>query len=133
MIWHFSMKQLPVTPWHSGYHYCTTSFKQAGTQVLHSFKPCLWCARDSQWQGSLKMVTAENKAFISQPYHKNKSLLSSKVHKKYVRVIHIWHCFNTLFVVNRPLLMSQKYKYMPVCKYNMSKMLTLKIEIYCCN
>ena len=52
--------------------------------------------------------------------------------KMYVREVYRWHCFNVLFVVNRPLLMCQKYKYVPVCKYNMHKMLALKIEIYCC-
>ena len=45
----------------SGYHYYTTSFKQAWTHVLHRFKPCLWSIRDLRWWGSLTMVPAGNK------------------------------------------------------------------------
>ena len=51
-----------VAPWCSGYHYCTTSFNSAWTQVLRRFKPCLGRAGDSQWWGSLAMVPAGNKA-----------------------------------------------------------------------
>ena len=50
-----------VVLWCSGYHYYTTSFKQAWTQVLHRFKSCLWRVRDLRWWGSLKMVPAGNK------------------------------------------------------------------------
>ena len=32
--------------WCSGYHYCTTSFNKARTQVLHRFKSCLWHVGD---------------------------------------------------------------------------------------
>ena len=46
----------------SGYHYCTTSFKKARTQVLRRFKPCSRRVRDSRWRGSLTVVPAGNKA-----------------------------------------------------------------------
>ena len=48
--------------WCSGYHYCTASLNYAWTQVLYSFKLCSWHVRDSRWWGSLKMVSAANKA-----------------------------------------------------------------------
>ena len=38
-----------VALWCSGYHYCTTSFNKAWTQVLHRFKSCLWRVRDLRW------------------------------------------------------------------------------------
>ena len=44
-----------VVPWCSGYHYCTTSFNKAWTQVLRRFKSCLWCVGDLRWWGSLKI------------------------------------------------------------------------------
>ena len=48
--------------WCSGYHYCTTSFIKAWTQVLHRFKSCLWRVGDSRWWGSRTVVPAGNKA-----------------------------------------------------------------------
>ena len=36
-------------PWCSGYHYCTTSFNKARTQVLRSFKSCWQRVGDSRW------------------------------------------------------------------------------------
>ena len=51
-----------MVPWCSGYHYCTTSFNWAWTQVLRRFKPYLWHVRDPWWWGSLIMVPAGNKA-----------------------------------------------------------------------
>ena len=51
-----------VALWCSGYHYCTTSFNKAWTQVLRRFKPCSWRVGDSQWWGFLTMVPAGNKA-----------------------------------------------------------------------
>ena len=44
----------------SSYHYCTTSFNKAWTQVLHRFKSCLLHVRDLWWWGSLTMVPARN-------------------------------------------------------------------------
>ena len=44
------------------YHYCTTSFYKAWTQVLHRFKSCLRRVGDSRWWGSLTTVPAGNKA-----------------------------------------------------------------------
>ena len=53
------MKITFVALWCSGYHYCTTSFNKAWTQVLHRFKSCLRHVRDSRWWGSLTMVRLE--------------------------------------------------------------------------
>ena len=45
-----------VPPWCSGYHYWTTSFYKAWTQVLRRFKSCSWCVGDCDgedlWQWS---------------------------------------------------------------------------------
>ena len=49
-----------MASWCSGYHYCSTSFIKAWTQVLCRFKPCLWHVRGLQW--SLTMVLAGNQA-----------------------------------------------------------------------
>ena len=38
-----------VVLWCGGYHYCTTSFNKAWTQVMHRFNSCLRHVRDSQW------------------------------------------------------------------------------------
>ena len=51
-----------VAPWCSGYHYCTTSFKKAWSQVLRRFKSRLWSVGDWRWWRSLTIVPAENKA-----------------------------------------------------------------------
>ena len=48
--------------WRRGYHYCTTSFYEALTQVLGRFKSCSRRVGDSRWWGSLTMVPAGNKA-----------------------------------------------------------------------
>ena len=45
-----------------GYHYCTTSFNKAWTQVLCAFKSCSRRVGDSLWWRSLTMVPAGNKA-----------------------------------------------------------------------
>ena len=62
-----------------GYHYCTTSFIKAWTQVLRSFKSCSRRVGDSRWWRSLTMLLAGNKAppFVGQLYHKNNSSSSS--------------------------------------------------------
>ena len=51
-----------VTLWCSGYHYCTTPFSKASTQVLHRFISCSWCVGDSRWWGSLTLVPTGNRA-----------------------------------------------------------------------
>ena len=51
-----------VAPLCCGCHYYTTSFNLAWTHVLHRFKPCLRCVRDSRCGGSLTTVPAGNKA-----------------------------------------------------------------------
>ena len=68
-----------VVPWYSGYHYCTTSFIKAWTQVLRRFKSFLRRVGDSRWWGSLTVGPAGNKAtpFVGQPYHKKNSSSSS--------------------------------------------------------
>ena len=56
-----------VAPWCSGYHYCTTSFNSAWTQVLRRFKPCSRRVGDSRWWGSLNVFrqsTIPRKQFI---------------------------------------------------------------------
>ena len=50
-----------VALWCSGYHYCTTSFNWAWTQVLPRFKSCFRCLGDSRWWGSLTMDPFDNK------------------------------------------------------------------------
>ena len=45
--------------WCSGYHYCTTSFNKAWTQVLRRFKSCSPRVGDSRWWGSLTMSRLE--------------------------------------------------------------------------
>ena len=47
-------------PWWSGYHYCTTSFNKAWTQVLRKFKSSSRRIGHSRWWGSLTMVPARN-------------------------------------------------------------------------
>ena len=44
-----------MAPWCS-YHYCTTSFNQVWTQVLHRFKFCPRHVGDSRWWESLTMI-----------------------------------------------------------------------------
>ena len=51
-----------VVPWCSGYHYCTTSFNWAWTQVLGRLKRWSQHVGDSGWWGSLTVVPAGNKA-----------------------------------------------------------------------
>ena len=48
--------------WCSGYHYCTTSFNKARTQVLRRLKSCSRRVRDSRRWGSLAVVPGGNKA-----------------------------------------------------------------------
>ena len=63
------------SPWCSGYHYCTTSFNEAWTQVLRRFKSCSRRVGDSQWWGSLTMVPAGNKAkCLSSVNHTTKTI-----------------------------------------------------------
>ena len=49
------------------YHYCTTSFNRAWTQVLRRFKSCLWCAKGLPWS----QVEIWHKIFVDQPFCKN--------------------------------------------------------------
>ena len=55
-------QQILVALWCSAYHYCTTSFNYAWTQILRRFKPYAQRVGDSRWWGSLTMVPAGNKA-----------------------------------------------------------------------
>ena len=64
-----------LSTWCSGYHYCTTSFNKAWTQVLRRFKPCSRRVGDSRWWGSLTMVPAGNKAKrLSSVNHTTKTI-----------------------------------------------------------
>ena len=64
-----------LSPWCSGYHYCTTSFNKDWTQVLHSFKSCSRSVGDSRWWRSLTMAPAGNKAKrLSSVNHTTKSI-----------------------------------------------------------
>ena len=66
---------LVLVPWCSGYHYFTTLFKKAWTQVLHRFKPCSRRVGDSRWWGSLIMVVARIKAKrLSSVNHTTKTI-----------------------------------------------------------
>ena len=51
----------------SGCHYRTTSFNETRTQVLRRFKSSSRRVGDSRRWGSLKMVSAENKAILLLP------------------------------------------------------------------
>ena len=62
-----------VAPPSSGYHYCTTSFNIAWTQVLRRF--CLRHVGDSLCWGSLAMVPAKNKVKrLSSVSHTTKTI-----------------------------------------------------------
>ena len=50
-----------LVPWCSGYHFCTTSFIKAWTQILRRFKSCSRGVGALRWWGSLTMVPAGNK------------------------------------------------------------------------
>ena len=60
---------LTVAPWGSGYHYCTTSFNKAWTQVLYRFKSCSWHVGDLRWWVSLTMVLAGNTTKCLLPFN----------------------------------------------------------------
>ena len=51
--WHLNNEtdnwKLEMALWCSGYHYCTTSFNKAWSQVLRRFKSCSQHFGDSQW------------------------------------------------------------------------------------
>ena len=67
-------------PWCSGYHYCTTSFNQAWTQVLRRFKFCSRRVGDSRWWGSPTVVPTGNKAKrLSSVNHTTKEFNSIQV------------------------------------------------------
>ena len=76
-------------PWCSGYHYCTTSFNKAWTQVLRRFKPYWWRVGDSRWWGSLTVVPAGNKS---------KCLSSVNHTTKRIHHYHHHHHHNMAFV-----------------------------------
>ena len=57
-LWRFLISLL--TPSCSGYHYCTTLFNLAWTQVLRRLKTCSRCVRHLRWGRSLTMTTAGN-------------------------------------------------------------------------
>ena len=70
-----------------GYHYCTTSFNKAWTQVLRNFKSCSRCIRDSQWWESLTMIPAENKVKrLSSVNHTKKTIHHHHQHQDFTFV-----------------------------------------------
>ena len=93
--WFWGKKMILVAPWCSGYHYCTTSFIKAWTEVLRRFKSCSQRVGNSRWRGSLTMVPAGNKAppFVGQTYHKNSSSLSSSKNIYIFSGLHLLHWF----------------------------------------
>ena len=71
-----------VVLWCNGYHYCTTSFNKAWTQVLRRFKSCSRRVGNLRWWRSLAMIPAGNKAKrlnVGQPFHENNSSSSSSI------------------------------------------------------
>ena len=80
------------------YHYCTTSFNKAWTQVLCKFEFCLRHVRDSQWWGSLTRVPAGNKAKrLSLVNHTTKTNHHHHLHyqlkKEYAFAVHFLYRF----------------------------------------
>ena len=57
-LWTFLISLL--TPSCIGYHYCTTLFNLAWTQVLRRLKSCSRCVRHLRWGRSLTMTPAGN-------------------------------------------------------------------------
>ena len=90
-----------VAPWCSSYHYCTTSFNKAWTQVLHRFKPCSQCVGDSRWWGSLTLAPAGNKVkhllsvnhTTTTIYHHHHSKLSIMLSTNWLNVGYSYHHF----------------------------------------
>ena len=70
-----------VRPWFSGYHYCTTSFNKAWTQVMYRLKLkfCSLSVGDSRWWGSLTMIPGGNKV--------NHFRLSTITQKQFIIII----------------------------------------------
>ena len=62
IIYWYIIYYLLVSPWCSGYHYCTTWLSKVWCQVLRIFKSWLRWAGDSRWWRSLTMDPAGNKA-----------------------------------------------------------------------
>ena len=78
-------------PWSSGYHYCTTSFNKAWTQVVRKFKSCSRRVGDLRWWGSLTMVPAANKAKrLSSVNHTTKTIHHHHHHHSHHRMSLIW-------------------------------------------
>ena len=71
-----------VTPWCSGYHYCTTSFNKAWAKVLYRFKSCSWRVRDFEIVRISDNGLAGNKAkrlLLINHFTKNSSSSSSSL------------------------------------------------------
>ena len=61
--------------WCNGYHYCTTSFNKAWTQVRRRFKSCSRHVGDLGWWGFLTMDPAGNNAkYLSLVNHTTKTI-----------------------------------------------------------
>ena len=67
--------------WCNGYHYCTTSFNKAWTQVRRRFKSCSRHVGDLGWWGFLTMDPAGNNAkYLSLVNHTTKTILHHHHH-----------------------------------------------------
>ena len=85
-----------VAPWCSVYHYYTTWFNKAWTQVLRRFKCCSRCVRDSRWWESLIMVPVGNKAKrLSSVNHTTKTIHHHHHHQTTFSMLLKWE-FSTL-------------------------------------
>ena len=60
-LWYFFRVSQNVAPWRSCYHYYTTSFNKAWTQVRRMCKSCSRRVRDSRWWESQTMIPSGNK------------------------------------------------------------------------
>ena len=67
-------------PWCSSYHYCTTSFNNAWTQVLRRFKSCSRCVGDLQWWESLKVVPPKKSLMHLSVNHSAKTIHHHRHH-----------------------------------------------------
>ena len=89
--------------WCSGYHYNTFSFNKAWIQALHSFKSCLRQVGESRWWDSLEMVTAGNKAFVGQLYHKTIHQFTLKRHSSIRMTLDIGNDNKAIVPTNHPI------------------------------
>ena len=76
-----SVNMNQVAPWCSSYHYCTTSFNKAWTQVLCGFKSCSQCVGDHYGEDLWQWSRLEMRL---NPFHQ------STIPQKQFIIIHHW-------------------------------------------